>query len=250
MSRTTQHNEVQFQSKKKKKFAIIIPVYNHHQKVRDVIQSAFALNLPIFVIDDGSSDLTHEKIKDIPGIHIVRHKENLGKGAAIMTGFAEAAGNADWAITIDADGQHDPGDAAKLMKAAIKAPEAIIVGMRMGMDGEHVHWTSRFGRQFSNFWVWSSGGPKLSDSQSGFRIYPLPKSIHLGVASRRFEFEVEILVKANRHGIPVIEMPVNVNYDPTGERISHFRPWRDFFRNSSTFSRLIFERILINPFLK
>ena len=249
MSHATQNNRVQFKSKKEK-FAIVIPTYNHHRKVRDVIQSALSLKLPIFVIDDGSLDLTHEKIKDIPGIHIIRHKKNLGKGAAIMTGFAEAARNADWVITIDADGQHDPGDASKLMKAAIKAPGAIIVGMRMGMDGAHVHWTSRFGRQFSNFWVWISGGPKLCDSQSGFRIYPLPESMNLDVKSKRFEFEVEILVLANRLRIPVIEVPVNVNYDPAGERISHFRPWMDFFRNTRTFSRLIVERILLKPFFK
>ena len=248
MSQVNRHNGLH--CKNKKKFAIVIPVYNHHQKVSHVIRSALALHLPIFVIDDGSSDLTFEKIKDVAGIHIVRHPKNLGKGAAIMTGFAEAAGVADWAITIDADGQHDPADAEKLMKTAITSPGAIIVGMRTGMDGAHVLWTSRFGRQFSNFWVWISGGPRLQDSQSGFRIYPLPEAMNLNVKSKRFEFEVEILVLANRHGIPVIEAPVNVNYDPAGERISHFRPWMDFFRNTRAFSRLIVERILIRPFVK
>lgn len=248
MNKTTRHNGLLRPNRGKEKFAIIIPVYNHPQKVGGVIRAALALNLPVVVIDDGSSDSTHETIKNISGIRIIRHQNNLGKGAAIMTGFAEVAGFADWAITIDADGQHDPDDARQLMTAAQTSPNAIIVGMRQGMEGAHILWTSRFGRKFSNFWVWISGGPKLSDSQSGFRIYPLPESMHLGVTSRRFEFEVEILVKANRHGIPVFEVPVKVNYDPAGERISHFRPWQDFFRNSSTFSRLIFERILINPF--
>ncbi len=111
------------------------------------------------------------------------------------------------------------------------------------MLGEHVPWTSRFGRKFSNFWVWLSGGPALLDSQSGMRIYPLPQALYLGTKARRFQFEVEILVRAKRNGVPVIEVPVRVNYNPTGSRISHFRPFVDFLRNSSTFTRLIFNRI-------
>jgi hypothetical protein len=72
----------------------------------------------------------------------------------------------------------------------------------------------------------------------------------LNVKSQHFEFEVEILVLAKRFGLPVIEVPVNVHYDPAGERISHFRPWMDFFRNTRAFSRLIVERIFIRPFVK
>jgi glycosyltransferase involved in cell wall biosynthesis len=160
-----------------------------------------------------------------------------------MTGFAEASAVADWAITIDADGQHYPEDARKLIKAIPQKKRPIVVGARENMVGEHVPWTSSFGRKFSNFWVRTSGGPAISDSQSGFRIYPLPEALNLGTKARRFQFEVEILVQATRDGIPVIEAPVRVNYNPNGERISHFRPFVDFLRNSSTFTRLIFTRI-------
>jgi hypothetical protein len=111
------------------------------------------------------------------------------------------------------------------------------------MTGVHVPWTSRFGRKFSNFWVRVSGGPAILDSQSGMRIYPLPEALNLGTKARRFQFEVEILVQAKRKGLPVIEAPVRVNYNPNGSRISHFRPFVDFLRNSSTFTRLIFTRI-------
>ena len=160
-----------------------------------------------------------------------------------MTGFAAAVTVADWAITIDADGQHYPEDALKLIAAIPEGMRPIIVGAREGMIGEHVPWTSRFGRKFSNFWVWLSGGPALLDSQSGMRIYPLPQALYLGTKARRFQFEVEILVRAKRNGVPVIEVPVRVNYNPAGLRISHFRPFVDFLRNSSTFTRLIFGRI-------
>jgi glycosyltransferase involved in cell wall biosynthesis len=228
---------------KKDRFAFIIPVYNHAATVAQVVKDAQALHFPVIVVDDGSTDTTYEQIKEIAGIEILRHQQNQGKGAAIMTGFAAAAAVTDWAITIDADGQHYPEDTLKLIAAIPEGMRPIIVGVREGMAGEHVPWTSRFGRKFSNFWVWLSGGPALSDSQSGMRIYPLPQALHLGTKARRFQFEVEILVQARRKGVPVMEVPVRVNYNPAGSRISHFRPFVDFLRNSSTFTRLIFSRI-------
>jgi glycosyltransferase involved in cell wall biosynthesis len=228
---------------KKNTFAFVIPVYNHAGTVAQVIKDAQALGYPVFVVDDGSTDNTYDQIKEIAGIKMLRHPQNQGKGAAIITGFAAASAVADWAITIDADGQHYPRDAQKLIKAILPKMRPIVVGARSGMTGKHVPWTSSFGRKFSNFWVRTSGGPVISDSQSGFRIYPLPEALNLKTKARRFQFEVEILVQATRDGIPVIEAPVRVNYNPNGERISHFRPFVDFCRNSSTFTRLIFRRI-------
>jgi glycosyltransferase involved in cell wall biosynthesis len=229
--------------KNKNRFAFIIPVYNHTATVAQVVKDAQALRFPVFVVDDGSTDNTYDQIKEITDIQILRHQQNLGKGAAIMTGFAAASAVADWAITIDADGQHYPEDARKLIKAIPKKTRPIIVGARADMKGVHVPWTSRFGRKFSNFWVRVSGGPAILDSQSGFRIYPLPEALNLKTKARRFQFEVEILVQAKRKGFQVFESPVRVNYNPNGERISHFRPFVDFLRNSSTFTRLIFTRI-------
>ena len=107
-----------------------------------------------------------------------------------------------------------------------------------------VPWSSRFGRGFSGFWVRASGGPSLSDSQTGFRVYPLPETLLLPTRARRFQFEVEVLVHAHRAGIPIREVPVGVAYDPPGGRVSHFRPWRDFARNAATFTRLIASRFL------
>jgi glycosyltransferase involved in cell wall biosynthesis len=240
---------------KKGRFAIIIPVYNHEQRVADVVRNTLKLGFPLYVIDDGSTDGTHDAIKDMAGITIIRHETNRGKGAALKSGFAAAAKTADWAITIDADGQHDPDNALTLIRAIPddalqQADRPIIIGMRENMVGDDVPWTSRFGRKFSNFWVWSSGGPRVQDSQSGFRIYPLPQSAKMKVKANRFQFEVEILAKAGWNGFPVIEAPVSVSYTPGTQRISHFRPFVDFWRNSGTFLRLIFQRILIPQFIR
>jgi glycosyltransferase involved in cell wall biosynthesis len=230
--------------------AIVIPVYNHERRIAEVIEETLKLHRPLFVVDDGSTDRTYDRIKDIPSITVIRHSENKGKGAALLTGFAAAAPSADWIISLDADGQHHPEDARKLIRAVPPGVRAIVVGKREGMEHRHVSWKSRFGRSFSNFWVRASGGPDMEDSQSGFRLYPLPEAMNLGVAARRFQFEVEILVKAAWRGIPVLEVPVRVTYHPEGERISHYRGFRDFMRNAGTFSRLIFRRICIMPFTR
>ncbi len=223
--------------------AVIIPVFNHERRVAGVIRQALSLEMPIFVVDDGSNDRTPEIIDAIPGITVLRHERNLGKGAALLTGFRAAAKTRKWAVSIDADGQHNPADALNLIKAVPAGQRCIVVGKREGMTGKHVPWTSKFGRKFSNFWVWISGGPSLDDSQSGFRLYPVPEVLNLGVRARRFQFEVEVIVLARQNNIPVFEVPVRVVYQEGAERVSHFRPFIDFLRNSETFSRLIFRRI-------
>ena len=231
-------------------FAVVIPVYNHGPMVEAVIKKARKLNLPVIVVDDGSTDSGVDRINDIDGVQFLSHRKNLGKGAAIMTGFDRAAEIADWAITIDADGQHQPEDAMNLIRAIPEGSRPLVVGMRQGMTGRDVPWTSRFGRKFSNFWVRISGGPAMTDSQSGFRIYPLPESMNLDVKARRFQFEVEILVRAAWANIPVIEVPVRVSYAGGQQRISHFRPFVDFLRNTRTFYQLITRRLLVHPFTR
>lgn len=230
--------------------AVVIPVYNHGDRVANVIHETRKLLLPVIVVDDGSTDATNEIIRKIDGILVLRHAQNQGKGAAIMTGLMEASKTADWAVTIDADGQHQPEDARMLIQAIPAQGRPLIVGRRKGMRTEKAPWTSRFGRGFSNFWVWASGGPRMTDSQSGFRLYPLPEVLQLGVRARRFQFEVEVLVKAYWNRLTVVEVPVGVVYQSGGRRISHFRPFVDFLRNSATFGRLILLRFFLPGWLR
>jgi glycosyltransferase involved in cell wall biosynthesis len=225
-------------------FAVIIPLYNHGQTLPAVVADALRLGFPVIVVDDGSTDNGHLGIQGAGGVQLIRHQTNRGKGAALVSGFRAAhAGGAQWAITLDADGQHHPEDAEKLMTAITPSNRPIVVGCRQEMLNAGAPWTSRFGRGFSNFWVRLSGGPSTRDTQSGFRIYPLPEVLNLDVRARRYQYELEVLVKAARQGIAVVEKPIRVTYPPEGQRISHFRPFVDFCRNSATFSRLIFLRI-------
>jgi len=223
---------------------VVVPVYNHASTVAEVVRKVLDLGFPVIAVNDGSTDGTAGVLASIEGITTLRHRSNRGKGAAILTGLAEAARSADWAVTIDADGQHHPEDIPLLLAAIPKGQRPVVVGNRRGMDARDVPWTSRFGREFSNFWVRASGGPPVADTQSGFRLYPLPETLTLGVRARRFQFEVEVLARAGWRGIPVLETPVRVTYQPGAERISHYRPFVDFLRNSWTFTFLIAQRIL------
>jgi glycosyltransferase involved in cell wall biosynthesis len=234
----------------KPSLSVIIPVYNHGRSLHGVVKNARNLGIPLIVVDDGSTDNGHLTISDQPGMRLLRHEANRGKGEALLTGFRAAfADGAQWAITIDADGQHNPDDAINLIAAISQSKlsdhpvRPIIVGCRRGMLDAGAPWTSRFGRGFSNFWIRASGGPSMRDTQSGFRIYPLPEVLDLSVKARRYQFELEVLVRAAWQGIDVIEVPIGVIYQPDDQRISHFRPFVDFMRNSSMFTRLIFQRI-------
>ncbi len=90
--------------------SVIIPVYNHQERVAEVIGQVLQLGLPVFVVDDGSTDDTPSVLAALQGITVLRHPVNLGKGAALLTGMAAAAPLCDWALTLDADGQHLPAD--------------------------------------------------------------------------------------------------------------------------------------------
>ena len=225
--------------------AIVIPAYNHGAQVRKVVEKCLQFRLPVVVVDDGSTDSTSDVLASLSGVTVIHHKKNEGKGASLLTGFAAVLRLADWAITIDADGQHDPEDIFSLARAIPEGQRPLVIGKREEMGHKNVPWTSRWGRRFANFWVWASCGRWLSDSQSGFRVYPLPETLHLKTKAKRFQFEVEVLVRAVWFGIPIIEAPVHAIYGPPEERVSHFRPWLDFWRNTQTFSRLIATRILI-----
>jgi glycosyltransferase involved in cell wall biosynthesis len=176
--------------------AVVIPAYNHGRQIRDILAKTLRFGFPVFVVDDGSTDSTPEILASFPQVTVVRHEMNQGKGASLLDGFAAALKSADCAVTLDADGQHNPDDIPSLVKAVQRGNRPLVIGKRSGMEHPNVPWTSRWGRRFSNFWVWASCGKWIFDSQSGFRLYPLPEALRLGAGSRRFEFEVEILVRA------------------------------------------------------
>lgn len=208
---------------------IVIPLYNHAATVRQVAEQCLAVHPEVLVVDDGSTDGGAGTLAGLP-VTVVRHPCNLGKGAAILTAAGEARRlGMTHIVTLDADGQHDPADFPRFREAIEAHPEAIVVGTR-DFDTENVPGSSRFGRNFSNFWLRVQTGKSLGDTQSGFRAYPLMVLEQLRLGQRHYSFEVEVLVKAAWAGIDLREVPIFVYYPPAGERISHFRAFRDNFR--------------------
>ncbi|MDA3899600.1 MAG: glycosyltransferase family 2 protein [Spirochaetes bacterium] len=227
----------------KSRVAVIIPLYNHINAIADVVQRVKKNGYTVVVVDDCSTDGSYENVQKINDIVLLHHEQNRGKGAAIITGLSYLNKDYDWAVTIDADGQHFPEEIDLLISRVSNDKKCIVIGNRLDLSGPNVTWKSSFGRLFSNFWVRLSGGPGIQDSQSGFRMYPVRETLDLHVVSRRFEFEIEVLVRAKRSGFTFIEAGISVFYPPVDERISHFKPFHDFMRNSRIFSMLIIERI-------
>lgn len=208
---------------------VAVPVYNHAATLRAVVEGILEQHDRVLVVDDGSSDNVPEAIADLP-VELIRHPRNLGKGAALKTA-------ANWGleqgyrhmITIDADGQHAPADLPHFFGEIERYPQALIVGHR-DFDQASIPGSSRFGRKFSNFWLRLQTGHQLKDSQSGFRAYPLIIFEHLSFWCRRYNFEVEVLVRSAWAGIELRDVDISVYYPPGAERISHFRGFLDNWR--------------------
>ncbi|MEC3879340.1 DUF2062 domain-containing protein [Parapedobacter sp. 10938] len=210
---------------------VIIPTYNNAKTLARVIDGVLRHTTQIIVVNDGSTDTTATILTGYPGIHIVHLPHNKGKGNALRSGFREAiARGFDYAVTIDSDGQHFPDDIPIFVRAIEADGMALLIGDR-NMEREGIPGKSSFGNRFSNFWFRFETGITLSDTQSGFRLYPLRELQSIRFYTTKFEFEVEVIVKAAWRGVPVHNVPIRVLYDPA-ERVSHFRPFRDFTRIS------------------
>ncbi|MEJ7644379.1 MAG: glycosyltransferase family 2 protein [Chryseolinea sp.] len=215
---------------KSRKVCVLIPTFNNEQTLEKVITEVLQYTPDVIVVNDGSTDATRLILAKFPLIEKVSYDTNEGKGFALRTGFKRALGAGyDYVITIDSDGQHYASDLPAFLIKIETSPESIIIGAR-NMGQSTVPGKSSFGNKFSNFWFWVTTGLSMQDTQSGFRLYPVRRMRHLKFLTRKFEFEIEVLVRASWDGIGVEHVPVRVFYPERGKRISHFRPFRDVTR--------------------
>ncbi|MBC7369933.1 MAG: DUF2062 domain-containing protein [Bdellovibrionaceae bacterium] len=217
------------------RFVVCIPVFNNPTTIVAVIEGCLRESPhDVMVMDDGSEvsveSLYRKKHAQVDArLSFVRHAKNLGKGAALQTAFREAVRlGFTHLVAIDGDGQHDPADLVKMITAAELDPWGLIVGDR-DMHTENVPGSSTFGKKFSNFWVRYQTNVGVADSQSGYRVYPLFFLQNMKFFCKRYDFEIEVLIRLIWKGVVVHNVKVSVKYFPKEMRVSHFKKWRDNF---------------------
>ena len=210
---------------------VVMATYNNAATLGSVIDGVLISELPLIVVNDGSTDSTVDVLKPyLDRIDVRSFTKNTGKGAALREGFKRAiARGFRYAITIDSDGQHKPEELPKFLQCIEENPDSLLLGAR-DLTSEGAPARSSFGNRFSNFWTWVETGLKLPDTQTGYRCYPLVYVQNMTFFTRKFEFEIEAIVRLVWRGVEVHSIPVRAVYDD--DRISHFRPFTDFMRIS------------------
>ncbi|MDR9456314.1 MAG: DUF2062 domain-containing protein [Salegentibacter sp.] len=211
---------------------ILIPTYNNEKTLASVLQDLMLYTSNLVVVNDGSTDSTSQILQEFSAINIHHFEENQGKGEALKQGFkiAEALGY-EYAVTIDSDGQHYPDDLDVFLgELENKKPgtEILLVGDRnMTQDG--IPGKSTLGNKFSNFWFLVVTGINLTDTQSGYRLYPLKTINEIRLYTKKFELEIEVIVKAAWRKVKVKNISIKVFYEEEN-RVTHFRPFWDITR--------------------
>lgn len=215
-----------------KKVCVVIPTYNNSGTISQVIASALSFIRDVIVVSDGADDATKDAIKAFGDkISFIEYTPNKGKGYALKRAFKFATSQGfDYAITMDSDGQHFAEDIPVFEEAIAKGQgNELFVGSRC-LNAENMPSGNTFANKFSNFWFAVQTLRRLPDTQTGYRAYPLHKCVL--PLTRRYEAELEMLVRSAWRGVKIVPVQVKVYYAPAGERVSHFRKGKDFTRIS------------------
>jgi glycosyltransferase involved in cell wall biosynthesis len=217
----------------------IIPALNASATIGAVVEEALRHVGRVLVVDDGSTDDTADRARRA-GAEVIRHPKNRGKGAALVSAFERLLaerrpGDFEAAITLDADGQHDPADIPVLADLYRERRPALIVGSR-DRDFGRMWGPRRAMNRFSSASLRIFAGVDLPDSQSGFRLYDAGFLERLRLEGRRYEAEMEALMRAAEWGLPIVSVPIRLRV-ADGRATSHYRPLRDTFRIVGTVLR-------------
>ena len=209
---------------------IVIPAYQPDEKLYNLVKDLKVVaDYPILIVNDGSSEdrapLFERLQKDAV---VIGYEGNRGKGAAIKYGLAyiqEHYAADEGVITVDADGQHLPADVMRVCAAWEASPDKIILGSRR-FTGK-VPFKSRFGNALTRGVFAISTGVRLHDTQTGLRAFAVSRiPMMLDMSGDRYEYEINVLLYATRHKIPIVEIPIETVYIEDNAS-SHFKPLRD-----------------------
>lgn len=222
----------------------VIPVYNHPHYIEALVAHLEQFQKPIILVNDGSdaacTALLHRIAEQHPGVELVEHGHNQGKGQAVMSGLRHAHKlGFSHALQLDSDGQHDWQDVAKFLQISQQHPDAMVIGQPV--FDESVPKKRLYGRYATHIWVWiNSLSFDIKDSMCGFRVYPLASTIKVLDSAKfqpRMGFDSEILVRLKWANVPFINVPTKVIYPEDG--ISHYHVWRDNLGMSKAHAKLL-----------
>jgi glycosyltransferase involved in cell wall biosynthesis len=214
---------------------VLIPSYNAGPRLLQTAREALDQWAPVWVVVDGSTDASALELSSMasanPKLRVWVLPRNRGKGAAVLFGLREARVQGfTHVLTMDSDGQHPAWLIADFMHASLACPDAMVLGVPV-FDASAPRLRVQ-GRKISNWWanletLWAG----ISDSLYGFRVYPIAPLIAVMRRQpwmRRFDFDVEAVVRLSWRGVPAINLPAPVRYfSPAEGGVSHFRYWRD-----------------------
>ena len=222
---------------------ILIPVYNHEGPLPKIVEQLAVYQLPCILVDDGSRESCAEIIRGLSSLYTwvqaIRLDSNRGKGRAVKVGLLLAQNQGfSHAVQIDADGQHDLLDLEKFLVASRLAPDAVVIGQPIFDDS--IPKLRYYARYLTHTWVHiNTLSLRIRDAMCGYRVYPVDacvKLIQTTALEDRMAFDVEILVRLDWQGVPVVSIPTRVAYPQDG--VSHFRGGEDNLRISLTHARL------------
>jgi acyl-coenzyme A synthetase/AMP-(fatty) acid ligase len=221
---------------------VLVPTYDNPDTITDVVRGIRRYLSDVVVVDDGSGERARRAIEALGSAglaHVVRHEHNLGKGAAVKSGFQAAlALGFTHALQVDGDGQHTLEDIPRFLEAAALDPTRLVLGAPI-FDAS-VPAARLYGRRISVFWAGiETSGRVISDPLCGFRVYPLASALACTPRARRMDFDPEIAVRMVWHGVPVLNLETRVRYLPRDQGgVSHFQMVRDNVRISLMHTRL------------
>lgn len=217
------------------KACAVIPVFNHHACLEQIVTTLLANHLPCILVDDGSDAATKQVLTKLatqhPSVDCITLPRNAGKGVAAMTGIARAGERGfSHALQVDADGQHDLNDVPTMLALAEQHPGKLISGVPVYDDT--VPAVRFYGRYLTHALIWlDTLSLSLRDSMCGFRVYPVAPSLALAGRVKigpRMDFDTDIMTRLYWAGTESLFLPTRVRYPQDG--ISHFRMLRDNMR--------------------
>lgn len=207
-----------------KEILALVPAWNEAERIGAVLAD-LVKNFPVLVVDDGSRDET-ASVASSTGCHVIEHEVNRGKGVALSTGFRWALAEGFQAVlTIDADGQHDPAEAPKFVRAFRRGEGDLIIGRR---DFTKMPFIRRLGNSIGSWLLSRVLHTRIYDNQSGYRLHTRKLLENLNLQRPGFEFEVDVVAQAVVMRLPIAWVDIRTIYSV--DKKSYFHPLKDSLR--------------------